>query len=51
MNSDEAFTLSWEEIVDLYSMFLYEDYIDTDIISNLFERLQEALQPRDVVEG
>lgn len=54
MNSDEAFTLSWEEIVDLYETLCntitegWEDYGKT---TNVFERLQEALQPRDVVEG
>ena len=50
MNSNEPFTLSWEEMVDLY-----EDFSmirpETDILYNLFERLQNALQPRNVVEG
>ncbi len=47
MNSDEAFMLSWEEIVCVYGLLDY--YAEYD--SNLFKRLQEALQPRDVVEG
>jgi hypothetical protein len=50
MNSDEAFTLSWEEIASVYEL-IENNWAGTEIDIFLFERLQEALQPRDVVEG
>ncbi len=46
----EPFTLSWEEMVAIYEH--YVDYgPDTDEDVKLFERLQNELQPRNVVEG
>lgn len=47
---NEEFALSWEEIVELYEYFI-ENNPESELQYGIFERLQEALQPRDVVEG
>lgn len=55
IDSTEAFTLSWEEMVEVYecinNLLCGLALSETDPRLLLFKRLQNELKPRDVVEG
>ena len=56
LNSDQPFTLSWKEIVEVYEYldlhFTYNNRNEENIIlATFYDRCKEAIQPRDGSEN
>jgi len=51
IDAKEAFTLSWEEMISIYEYLEVDSACLDEVEFPLFERLQNELKPRNVIEG